>query len=264
MKTRTDLQRMVKQKEKIVMVSAYDYPSAQQVEAAGADIILVGDSLGMVVLGYDSTVQVTVSDMIHHAKAVKRGATNTFVAVDMPFMSYHLSLDKSLENAQRIFQETNAQALKVEGHSEQVLQLTKRLTVAGIPVITHVGLTPQTFNVLGGYPVQGRGKDADILLQQAKELEQAGSMAIVLEAIPKQLAQKVTQNLSIPTIGIGAGIHCDGQALVYHDILRYGQHHLPSFVKIYNNFKDEGIRSLRAFVKDVKAKQFPTDEQSFF
>jgi len=264
MKTRTDIQNMVKNNNKIVMISAYDFPSAQQSEAAGADIILVGDSLGMVVLGYHSTVQVTVSDMIHHAKAVKRGAKNTFVAVDMPFMSYHLSLEKSLENAQKIFQETNAQALKVEGYSEQVLQLTKRLTVAGIPVINHLGLTPQTFNVLGGYPVQGRGESGIKLLQHAKELERAGSMAIVLEAIPKQLAQKVTQNLSIPTIGIGAGIHCDGQALVYHDILRYGKHHLPSFAKAYSNFQEVGVNGLTKFVIDVKTNQFPTDEQSFF
>src|SRR5690625_4768135 len=185
MKTRTDLQNMVNNNEKIAMITAYDYPSAQQVEAAGADMILVGDSLGMVVLGYDSTVQVTISDMIHHAEAVKRDAKNTFMAVDMPFMSFHLSLDQSLENAQKIFQRTKAQALKIEGYSEHILQLTERLTDAGIPVIAHLGLTPQTFNVLGGYNVQGRGEAGQVLLQQAKELEQAGSIALVLEAIPK-------------------------------------------------------------------------------
>lgn len=264
MKTRTELQEMVKNQEKIVMITAYDYPSAQQVEASGADMILVGDSLGMVVLGYDSTVQVTMQDMIHHAKAVKRGAKNTFVAVDMPFMSFQLSFAKSLENAQQLFQETKAQALKIEGYSEHILQLTKRLTEAGIPIIAHLGLTPQTFNVLGGYRVQGRGKAGDVLLEQAKNLEQAGAMALVLEAIPKQLAQRITQNLTIPTIGIGAGIHCDGQVLVYHDILQYGMHHLPSFVKTYGNFKAKGIEGLTAFVKEVKAKQFPTDDQSFF
>src|SRR5690625_750534 len=264
MKTRKDLQNMVKKDEKIVMITAYDYPSAAQVEAAGADMILVGDSLGMVTLGYDSTVQVTVTDMIHHAKAVKRGAKNSFVAVDMPFMYFHLSLEKSLENAQKIFQQTNAQALKVEGYSEHILQLTSRLTEAGVPVIAHLGLTPQTFNVLGGYNVQGRGEAGETLLQQAKELEQAGAMALVVEAIPKQLAQKVTQNLTIPTIGIGAGVHCDGQVLVYHDILKYGEHHLPSFVKTYANFAENGVNGLTNFVQDVRAKQFPTDEHSFF
>src|SRR5690625_2733915 len=263
MKTRTDIQNMVKNNNKIVMISAYDFPSAQQSEAAGADIILVGDSLGMVVLGYHSTVQVTVSDMIHHAKAVKRGAKNTFVAVDMPFMSYHLSLEKSLENAQKIFQETNAQALKVEGYSEQVLQLTKRLTEAGIPVINHLGLTPQSFNVLGGYKVQGRGESGKHLLKQAQALEEAGAMALVLEMIPIQLAKEITDILTIPTIGIGAGHHCDGQALVYHDILQYGNHQPPSFVQSYEDFQKIGTRGLKQFIMEVKTKQFPKDEHTF-
>src|SRR5699024_5529832 len=165
MLTRIDFQNMVKEDEKIVMLTAYDYPSAQQAENANVDMILVGDSLGMVVLGYSSTVQVTVDDMIHHAKAVKRGAPNTFVVVDMPFMSYHISIEESLKHARKIFQETNAQALKVEGASEEVFTLTKRLTEAGIPVVAHLGLTPQTFNVLGGYRVQGRGEEGIELLE---------------------------------------------------------------------------------------------------
>src|SRR5690625_2177543 len=264
MKTLTDFQRMIDNQEKLTMITAYDYPSAQQVEASQADMNLVGDSLGMVVLGYDSTVQVTLQDMIHHGKAVRRGAPKTFVAVDMPFMSYHLSLNKSLENAQQLFQKTNAQALKVEGYSSHILELTQRLTEADIPVVAYLGLTPQTFNVLGGYQVQGRGEAGDLLIKQAKELEEAGAKILVLEAIPKQLAQKVTFALDIPTIGIGAGVHCDGQVLVYHDLLQYGYHHIPSFAKTYSNFAKQGVDGLTNFVKDVKAKRFPTDEQSFF
>ncbi|HLR74831.1 MAG TPA: 3-methyl-2-oxobutanoate hydroxymethyltransferase [Virgibacillus sp.] len=264
MLTRIDFQNMVKEDEKIVMLTAYDYPSAQQAENANVDMILVGDSLGMVVLGYSSTVQVTVDDMIHHAKAVKRGAPNTFVVVDMPFMSYHISIEESLKHARKIFQETNAQALKVEGASEEVFTLTKRLTEAGIPVVAHLGLTPQTFNVLGGYRVQGRGEEGIELLEQAKKLEDLGAMALVLECIPKELAQTVTHSLAIPTIGIGAGVECNGQVLVYHDVLKYGVHHLPSFVQTYEDFNDRGVRALQSYVSDVKKKQFPTDEHSFF
>lgn len=264
MLTRVDLQQMVKADKKIVMVTAYDYPSAMQAEQASVDMILVGDSLGMVVLGYESTVQVTVKDMIHHAKAVKRGAPNTFVVVDMPFMSYHVSIEESLKNAREIFQKTNAQALKVEGASEEVFTLTKRLTEAGIPVVAHLGLTPQTFNVLGGYRVQGRGKEGDELLEHAQKLEQLGAMALVLECIPKELAQRVTHSLSIPTIGIGAGVNCNGQVLVYHDVLTYGVHHLPSFVKRYEDFNKRGVEALQTYVSEVKKKQFPTDNHSFF
>lgn len=259
-----DFQNMTKANEKIVMVTAYDYPSAQQAEQADVDMILVGDSLGMVVLGYSSTIQVTVDDMIHHAKAVKRGAPNTFVVVDMPFMSYHVSIEESLKNARKLFQNTNAQALKIEGATEEIFTLTKRLTEAGIPVVAHLGLTPQTFNVLGGYRVQGRGEEGAQLLEDAKKLEELGAMAVVLECIPKELAQKVTHALSIPTIGIGAGIHCNGQVLVYHDLLKYGVHHLPSFVKTYEDFNTRGVEGLKSYVSDVKQKKFPTDDHSFF
>ncbi|TMN23253.1 3-methyl-2-oxobutanoate hydroxymethyltransferase [Lentibacillus cibarius] len=259
-----DLKHMKANKEKISMVTAYDYPSAKQAEQAGMDMILVGDSLGMVVLGYESTVEVQLEDMIHHAKAVKRGAPNTFTAVDMPFMSYHISLEDSLRNAKKLFQETNAQSLKVEGASDDILILIRRLTEAGIPVIAHIGLTPQSVNVLGGFKVQGKDKDAgQKLLDDAKKVAEHGAAALVLECVPKQLAAMVSQSISIPTIGIGAGVDCDGQVLVYHDILKYGVDRLPKFVKSYADFNDHGTEALKAYMSDVKQEKFPTDAHSF-
>ncbi|WP_188453884.1 3-methyl-2-oxobutanoate hydroxymethyltransferase [Virgibacillus oceani] len=264
MLTRLDLQKMKEEKQKVSMLTAYDYPSAKMAEQAGIDMILVGDSLGMVVLGYESTVKVTVDDMIHHAKAVKRGAQNTFMVVDMPFMSYHISLEDSLKNAQRIFQDTDAQALKIEGASDEILTLTERLTNAGIPVVAHIGLTPQTVNVLGGYKVQGKDKHTgEKLLQDAKQLEAHGAIAIVLECVPKELANIVTGSLSVPAIGIGAGIDCDGQVLVYHDILKYGVDRLPKFVKAYTDLNSEVEQAIQSYNEDVKNKQFPTDDYSF-
>src|SRR5699024_5201342 len=222
MLTIVDLARMKNNQEKIAMVTAYDYPSAKQAEDAGIDLILVGDSLGMVVLGYTSTTEVTMDDMIHHAKAVRRGAKNTFVVVDMPFMSYHASLEQSINNVSRLFQETNAQAVKLEGASEETLTLTRRITDGGIPVVGHIGLTPQTVNVLGGYRVQGKDEETSKkLLEDAKRFEAAGAAALVLECIPKELGQVLTEAINIPTIGIGAGAACDGQVLVYHDLLKY-------------------------------------------
>ena len=264
MLTRLDLQKMKDNQEKITMITAYDYPSAKTAEAANIDMILVGDSLGMVVLGYESTVQVTIADMIHHGQAVKRGAPNTFTVVDMPFMSYHVSIEESLANAREIFQKTNAQALKVEGASETTLLLIKRLTEAGIPVVAHLGLTPQTFNGLGGFKVQGKDKlAAQTLLDDAQKIAAAGAISVVLECVPKELAQIVTERVSIPTIGIGAGIDCDGQVLVYHDILQYGVDRLPKFVKTYTDFNLQGTDAIKAYVADVKIKVFPQDENAF-
>lgn len=223
MKSTIQLKEMKKNNEKITMVTAYDFPSAKIVEEAEMDMILVGDSLGMVVLGYSSTVEVTMEDMIHHAKAVTRGAPNTFVVVDMPFMSYHISMEQAMVNAQRLMQKTNAQALKLEGASPDVLQLVKKLTDAGVPVIGHLGLTPQSVHVLGGYRVQGKDKATALkLIDDAKKLEQNGAISIVLECVPDRLAKHITKSLSIPTIGIGAGKDCDGQVLVFHDLLQYG------------------------------------------
>lgn len=262
--TRLDLERMKQAGEKITMITAYDYPSAKMAESAQVDMILVGDSLGNTVLGYASTIQVTVDDMIHHAKAVKRGAPNTFIVVDMPFMSYHISKEESLKNAKRIFQQTDTQALKIEGASPEVLELTKSLTNAGIPVVAHLGLTPQSVNVLGGYRVQGNDENtANNLLADAKKVADAGAIALVLECIPKELAKVITEAISIPTIGIGAGVDCDGQVLVYHDILQYGVDRLAKFVKSYANFDEIGTKALQSYVANVKNKQFPTDEHSY-
>lgn len=265
MLNRNDFQKMKQKNEKITMVTAYDYPSGQMAEEAETDMILVGDSLGNVVLGYSTTVQVTIKDMIHHAKAVKRGAPHTFTVVDMPFMSYHVSLEQSLQNARKLFQETEVQALKIEGASSEIFQLTKALTNAGIPVVAHLGLTPQSVNVLGGYRVQGNNKeDAEKLLKDAKKLEEHGAIALVLECVPTELAEIITNSLEIPTIGIGAGIHCDGQVLVYHDLLQYGVERLPKFVKTYANFNEIGTKALKSYVADVKNKKFPTDDHSYF
>ncbi len=262
--TRIDLQKMKDNREKITMVTSYDYPSAKTAEAAGIDMILVGDSLGMVVLGYDSTVEVTVDDMVHHGKAVKRGAPNTFTVVDMPFMSYHISLEESLANAKKIFQETNTQGLKVEGAADETLLLIKRLTEAGIPVVAHLGLTPQTVNVLGGFKVQGKDKEAAAkLLKDAQKVAEYGAISVVLECVPKELAHIITEEIDIPTIGIGAGIDCDGQVLVYHDILKYGVDRLPKFVKPYADFNENGTNAVKAYIADVKNKSFPLEDYSF-
>ncbi|WP_405101851.1 3-methyl-2-oxobutanoate hydroxymethyltransferase [Oceanobacillus sp. FSL H7-0719] len=264
MKTRLDFLKMKQENEKITMLTSYDYPSAKQAEEAEVDMILVGDSLGNVVLGYDSTVQVKVDDMIHHGKAVRRGAKNTFVVVDMPFMSYHVSLEESMKNAYRIFQETNAQAVKIEGGSQENLQLIKRLANAGIPVVAHLGLTPQTFNVLGGYKVQGKDKaSADKLILESKQVAASGAIALVLECVPKELAELITKTIDIPTIGIGAGLHCDGQVLVYHDVLKYGVDRLPKFVKPYGDFNEIGVKAIKEYVSEVKNQSFPTEEYSF-
>lgn len=264
MLTHMDLQKMKENNEKIAMVTAYDYPSAKIAESAQVDMILVGDSLGMVVLGYSSTIQVTMQDMIHHAKATRRGAENTFIVVDMPFMSYHVSLEESIYNARDLFQQSNAQAIKIEGASPETLTLTRRLTDAGIPVVAHIGLTPQTVNVLGGYKVQGKDQETGSkLIRDAKALAEHGAIAIVIECVPKELGKMITEAIDIPTIGIGAGVECDGQVLVYHDILQYGVERLPKFVKTFTDFNQIGKEGLQSYVKDVKQSTFPSDEYSF-
>lgn len=264
MLTRVDLQNKKTNNEPITMVTAYDYPSAQTGEQAGIDTILVGDSLGMVVLGYESTIEVTLADMIHHAKAARRGAEDTFIVVDMPFMSYHISLEDSLRNARQLFQESRANALKVEGASDQIITFVERLTAAGIPVIGHLGLTPQMVNVLGGYPVQGRTSDSQARLkQEASNLTKAGAIAIVLECIPKELAKEITEKIEIPTIGIGSGVHCDGQVLVYHDLTGYSTNHLPKFVKKYANLNEIGTNAIKQYISEVKSQVYPSDQYSY-
>ncbi|MEQ6377704.1 3-methyl-2-oxobutanoate hydroxymethyltransferase [Bacillaceae bacterium S4-13-58] len=263
MKSRIDFKKMKENKERITMITAYDFPSAKMAEEAEVDMILVGDSLGMVVLGYDSTIPVTVEDMIHHGKAVVRGAPNTFVVVDMPFMSYHISMEQALTNGMKIYQSTQAQSLKLEGAGE-VLPIISKLTNAGIPIVGHIGLTPQSVNVLGGYRVQGKSKEqAKQLINDAKSVEEAGAIALVLECVPKELSQLIQNELSIPTIGIGAGIHCDGQVLVYHDILTYGVKRLPKFVKPYVDGGQLFSSAISTYVNEVKNGTFPSGEHSF-
>ncbi|WP_066369837.1 3-methyl-2-oxobutanoate hydroxymethyltransferase [Neobacillus fumarioli] len=263
MKQTTDFLKMKQNNEKIVMLTAYDYPSAKLAEQGGVDMILVGDSLGMVVLGFDSTIPVTLEDMIHHAKAVKRGAKDTFIVTDLPFLSYHLSVRDTLINAGRIMQETGSHAVKLEG-ADEVVNHIAALTKAGIPVCSHLGLTPQSVGVLGGYKVQGKeAPAARKLLDDAKKCEAAGAFAIVLECVPKQLAEEVTKSLSIPVIGIGAGPETDGQVLVYHDILGYGVDRVPKFVKQYHSVNPFIVESIHAYTQDVKAKRFPEDKHSF-
>lgn len=263
MKLSSQFLKMKEQGEKIVMLTAYDYPSAKLAEAAGVDMILVGDSLGMVVLGYESTIPVTIEDMIHHTKAVKRGAKNTFVVTDMPFMSYHLSVDETLKNAARLIQEGGADAVKVEG-ADEVLYRISAMTKAGIPVVAHLGLTPQSVGVLGGYKVQGKNAEAaKQLLEDAKKCEEAGALALVLECVPYQVAQMVTEELSIPTIGIGAGKETDGQVLVFHDVVNYGVDRVPKFVKKYGNVNDEIYKALTEYVSEVKQLQFPEEKHTF-
>lgn len=247
----------------IAMLTAYDYSMASLVDAAGIDTILVGDSLGNVVLGYDSTVPVTVDDMVHHSRAVSRGVKRAMVVCDLPFLSYHVSREESVRNAGRLMQEGLAHAVKLEGGSE-VADKVKAITDAGIPVMGHLGLTPQSVHQLGGYKVQGKDGDAARkLLEDAKSLELAGAFAIVLECIPQQLAKTISESLSIPTIGIGAGVHCDGQVLVINDLLGMFSDFTPKFVKQYANLKEQIIGACSSYVEEVKAKSFPGPEHVF-
>jgi 3-methyl-2-oxobutanoate hydroxymethyltransferase len=263
LKTRLDFINMKQIGEPITMVTAYDYPSAKQVENAGVDMILVGDSLGMVVLGYDSTIPVTMDDMIHHTKAVKRGANNTFIVTDLPFMSYHISREESMKNAARLMQEGGADAVKLEG-ADGVTEIIEALTYGGIPVVAHLGLTPQSVNVLGGYKVQGKNAmAARKLLDDALKCQEAGAIAIVLECVPQQLAEELTKRLEIPTIGIGAGPQTDGQVLVYHDLIGYGSGYVPKFVKQYASVAETIEKGINQYISDVKNRSFPDEKHSF-
>lgn len=259
----SEIRKMKEDGTPIAMVTAYDYPSAKLAEEGGADIILVGDSLGMVVLGYESTIPVTVEDMIHHTKAVARAAKRSLVLTDMPFASYHGSKDKVIEHAARIMQEGSAKAVKLEGGAE-ICHAVEWCVQAGIPVVGHIGLTPQAVNQLGGYRVQGRDPEAARkLLEDAKALEQSGVFAIVLEMVPEELAAYITEQVSIPTIGIGAGKHCDGQVLVYHDMLQYASPLAPRFVKTYAEIGEQIVKGIRSYVDEVKNRKFPEEKHVF-
>jgi len=256
--------REMKQKgEKIAMLTTYDYSTARIVDEAGIPLILVGDSLGMVVLGYESTIPVTMEEMLHHTKAVARGAKRAMVIGDMPFMSYHISADDALRNAARFIQEGGAQAIKLEG-GVTVMEKVKRIVGCGIPVMGHIGLTPQSIHQFGGFTVQGKTPEAAAkVLEDALALEEAGAFAIVLETIPTQLARIITAKLSIPTIGIGAGIHCDGQVQVINDILGSYTEFVPKHAKQYAKLTDIISKAVTEYLSEVKAGTFPTEKQSY-
>jgi 3-methyl-2-oxobutanoate hydroxymethyltransferase len=263
MKNLPDFQQAKRQGDKLVMVTAYDYPTARLAEEAGVDIVLVGDSLGMVVLGYDSTVAVTMDDMIHHTRAARRGARNTFMITDMPFMSYQISSAQALENAARLLREGGCEAVKVEGGAE-IAEQVRALVRAGIPVCGHVGLTPQSATALGGYKVQARTAEAATkLLDDALALEAAGAFMIVLECIPVQVSGLVTDKVSVPTIGIGAGNACDGQVLVWHDALGLFERFVPKFVKQFETLGARGREGLADYAEQVRAGTFPGPDHSF-
>jgi len=254
---------MKKKNQKITMLTAYDYGTAVVVDEAGIDIILVGDSLGMVVLGYESTLPVTMGDMIHHTKAVCRGAKRAMVIGDMPFMSYQVSVAEAVRNAGRFLQEAGAHGVKLEGGRE-VAEATRRIASAGIPVMAHLGLTPQSVHQLGGYKVQGKGDAAaKRMIEDARILEEAGAFAVVLECVPVQLAREITESLTISTIGIGAGVHCDGQVLVINDMLGIFERFTPKFVKKYANLNLQMKEAVRQYCDEVRTGAFPDDAHSF-
>jgi 3-methyl-2-oxobutanoate hydroxymethyltransferase len=257
------LQEKKKNGDKITMMTAYDYPTASLVDQAGIDTILVGDSLGMVMLGYESTVPVTMEDMIHHCKAVCRGAKSSFIIGDMPFMSYQVSIEKAIENAGRFIKEAGCDSVKLEGGSEMA-PVTRAIVDAGIPVCAHIGLTPQTATKLSGFKVQGKdAESARELIQSAKDLEKAGAFLIVMECIPDLVAARITEELNIPTIGIGAGKDCDGQVLVYHDLVGLFERFTPKFVKQYVNLAPKIREALIQFKEEVESGAFPGPEHGF-
>ncbi|MEK6718890.1 MAG: 3-methyl-2-oxobutanoate hydroxymethyltransferase [candidate division NC10 bacterium] len=257
------LRRMKERGEKITMLTAYDYPMARAVDDAGIDVILVGDSLGMVVLGYPTTLPVSMDEMAHHSRAVARGVSRALVVVDLPFMSYQVSREDALRNAGRLVKESGAEAVKLEGGRE-VLVAVEALVAAGIPVMGHLGLTPQAYHRMGGYRVQARtAEEADRLLKDAAALERAGIFALVLEGIPAEVARGVTQDLAVPTIGIGAGPFCDGQVLVTHDMLGLQTDLSPKFVKRYAQARQLFVDAMRQFRDEVRSGAFPGPEHSY-
>ncbi|MDP2730694.1 MAG: 3-methyl-2-oxobutanoate hydroxymethyltransferase [Dehalococcoidales bacterium] len=261
--TINQIKEMKQKGEKITMLTAYDYSTARIVDEAGIPLILVGDSLGMVVLGYESTIPVTMSEMLHHTKAVVRGAKQALVVGDMPFMTYHVSVEDALRNAARFIQEAGAQAVKLEG-GVTVAEKVKRIVECGIPVMGHIGLTPQSIHQFGGFKIQGKTPEAAVkILEDAKALEQAGAFSIVLETVPAPLATLISQKISIPTIGIGAGIGCDGQVQVINDILGSFADFVPKHAKQYAKLTDIIRSAVTEYDNEVKAGSFPTDKQSF-
>ena len=261
--TTADVRSMKQRGEKIVMMTAYDYPTGRLVEQGGADLILVGDTLGMVVLGYDSTLPVTMEDMLHHTKAVVRGTERVMVVGDMPFMSYQTGWQDAMRNAARFMQEAGCGAVKLEGGVRSA-EIVAKVVEAGIPVMGHIGLTPQSVNQVGGWKVQGKTPAAAVqLLHDAQALEQAGAFAIVLELVPAPLAELITERVTVPTIGIGAGAGCDGQVQVFHDLLGMYDAFTPKHAKQYAKIGDAVREAIAAYTADVKAGAFPTAKESF-
>lgn len=258
-----DVRAFKERGERFAMLTAYDALSARILDESGIPLLLVGDSLGMVMLGHESTIPVTVDEMLHHTRAVRRGTTNAMVIGDLPFMSYQESVGEGMRNAGRFLKEAGAHAVKLEGGA-RVVDLVERLTAAGIPVMGHLGLTPQSVNQFGGYRVQGRTEEqAHTILSDAKDLEAAGIFSLVLEGVLSNLARQVTESLEIPTIGIGAGPDCDGQVLVYHDFLGITPGHKPRFVKEFAHLGDEISRAAKQFAAEVAAGTYPAPEHSY-
>ncbi len=258
-----DIQNKKKRGEKITMLTAYDFVTASVVDESGMDMVLVGDSLANVVLGLASTREVGMDEMIHHAKAVRRGVKNALLIGDMPYSAYQVDPSQAVANARRFQEESGCAAVKIEWF-EQAIAVTKDIIAGGVPVIGHVGLTPQTADLLGGFKVQGKDQSsARHILDQAKRLEKAGCFAIVLECIPAVLAKEITGALSIPTIGIGAGVYCDGQVLVTHDLLGLTSGHRPKFIKTYADLRTQMKLSVGQFKADVERGVFPDDQQSY-
>ena len=249
--------------KKITCLTAYDYPTARLMDEAGVDVVLVGDSVSMVMLGYDTTLPLTVDEALHHAKAVRRGVARALVVADMPYGSYHADLGEALRNAMRFVKEAGAEAVKIEG-GERRLELIARLAEAEIPVMGHIGLTPQSVNALGGYRVQGKTPGtADQLLRDARSVEAAGAFAMVLEAMPRELAAEITRTVHIPTIGIGAGPDCDGQVLVLHDMLGMTFQDAPKFARRYANVGEVIAHAVKEYCADVQNGSFPSDAESY-
>jgi len=252
-----------RQGEKITMLTAYDYPMARIIDQVGADIILVGDSLANVILGYSNTLPVTMEEMLHHTRAVARGCQRALLVADMPYLSYHIDIKETIRNAGRFIKEGGAEAVKVEGGKKRK-EVISRILDLEIPVMGHIGLTPQSIHQMGGYRVQGNTMDQSLtLVEEARVLEETGVFSIVLEGIPEEVAQLITQEVSIPTIGIGAGRYCDGQVLVVHDLLGFFEEFQPKFVRRYANLHQEIGKAVRQFFSDIREGKFPSEKESY-
>jgi 3-methyl-2-oxobutanoate hydroxymethyltransferase len=247
--------------EKVTCVTGYDYTAAQILDQAGVDIVLVGDSLGMVMNGYENTIPVTLDEMIYHTKAVKRGLKKAFLVTDLPFGTYNVSTEKAIENCVRVIKESGAEAVKLEG-GEEIAPLVEKLVKAGVNVMGHIGLMPQSVHVMGGYKIQGKN-GSEQLVKDAVALEKAGAFSIVVEGVVAETAKKITDAVTIPTIGIGASVNCDGQVLVYHDMLGLFNDFTPKFVKRYANLREVAVKAVENYIEEVKSCAFPDEKHSF-